>query len=123
MYLYMHYTKHVQIHAWCIMYVDEIDDKDVMDTLCDVASKWEYLGLQFGLKSSTLVEIKQNHPHSESKRWLLDVITRRKAQTDSLQWNNIVEALYAIGCHDVANKICKKYKILQRRFPAGKIFC
>lgn len=119
----MHYTKHVQIHAWCIMYVDDIDDKDVMDALCDVASKWEYLGLQFGLKSSTLEEIKQNHPHSGSKRWLLDVITRRKAQTDPLRWNNIVEALCAIGCHDVAKKICKKYKILQRRFPAGKIFC
>ena len=87
----------------------ELKEKDVMDMLCCIASKWRALGTQFGFGNNELDEIQMNR-HCVAMDCLQDVISRKKERTP-FQWTTIVQALYSMKEKKLADRICFKYNI------------
>ena len=85
--------------------------------LCGVANKWRQLGTQFELHRNELEAIRMNYPAPVDG--LLEVIAMKKARTSHFWWTDIVEALRAIKENSLADRICRKYNIVQSQFHSG----
>ena len=85
--------------------------------LCGVANKWRQLGTQFELQRNELEAIRMNYPAPVDG--LLEVIAMKKARTSHFWWTDIVEALRAIKENSLADRICRKYNIVQSQFHSG----
>jgi hypothetical protein len=84
---------------------ETMEDKDIMNTLCVIADKWEQLGVQFGFTENELRQIKMAHPHSQCKDWMFTMISQKKARSIGFGWKDIIKALHSIGCTNIAGKI------------------
>ena len=97
------------------MSLGELKEKDVMNMLCGIASKWRLIGNQFGLTKNELDGIRMTN--IPPKECLLEVIATKKAHTTHFWWTDIVEALFAIKEDNLANRICQKYRIVRSITP------
>ena len=97
------------------MSLGELKEKDVMNMLCGIASKWRLIGNQFGLTKNELDSIRMTN--LAPMECLLEVIAIKKARTTHFWWTDIVEALFAIKEDNLANRICQKYRIVRSITP------
>ena len=84
--------------------------KDVHAELSSVIEKWYVIGVQLGLNSFILDEIKQEYFKDDS-RFKRMIMVWLKGNGKPVTWPTLIEALQAIDKNGIAEELRDKYKI------------
>ena len=79
--------------------------------------EWYNIGLQLGVKNAELKVIQQNNPRNSEacKREMFSTWLRNAS---SLSYQQVVEALQAVGENREANRLCREYGKIERKLEA-----
>ena len=77
--------------------------KNLSEELVDVI-QWYILGIKLNLPQSILATIEANHPR-DIDRCRLEMLTKWLQMTPTASWSDIVQALYEMNLHSLAQKV------------------
>ena len=77
--------------------------KNLSEELSDVI-QWYVLGIKLNLPQSVLAIIEANHPR-DIERCRLEMLNKWLQMTPTASWSEIVQALYEMDLHSVAQKV------------------
>ena len=90
-----------------------LEMREIIDELREVtAAKWYQLGIELGLKPTTLSEIQANYPH-DTQRCKHEVLNwwLHNAQPTEINWETLAQALEAIDESTTAQNLRRKTSV------------